>query len=53
MRPFTPPLQAIDVAREDTGTRGGVGPMTAAAEDATERAHYLVVPTEADRSEAQ
>src|SRR5882757_2767019 len=52
MCPLAPSLQGIDVAREDSGTRGGIGPVTAAAEDAAERAHQFVVPTGAERSEA-
>src|SRR6266508_2400786 len=51
--PFASPLQGIYVAREDAGAQRGVGPVTAAAEDATEGAHYVVVPTGAERSEAQ
>ena len=34
MCPLAPPLQGIDVAGEDAGARGGIGPMTAASEDA-------------------
>src|SRR5215204_2269889 len=41
MRTLAPALQGIDVAGEDAGARSGVGPMTAAAEDAAEGAHLI------------
>jgi hypothetical protein len=33
MTPLAPALQAVDVAGEDAGACGGVGPVTAAAQD--------------------